>query len=71
MKTFHFFSCRDIKITIITSTFELEMTSSIFFKFHKISAHHVTYQVSASSDLNKKFWKICLFDHVFSQALPH
>ena len=37
MKTFHFFSCRDIKMTIMTSY----------------------------------FWrKICLFDHVFSQAFP-
>ena len=30
-----------------------------------------SFQVSVSSDLNQKiFWKICLLDHVFSQALP-
>ena len=53
-------------------TFKLEMMSSIFFNFTRFLPIVYSYQVSASSDLNQKnLWKICLFDHVFSQALPH
>ena len=50
-------------MTIITSYFQIRDDAINFIKFHK---------VSASSDLNqKKIGKICLFDHVFSQALVH
>ena len=70
MKTFHSLSCCDIKMRIMTSTFELEMTSSSFLNFTRFLPIVYSYQVSAWSELNqKKMWKICLFNHVFSQAL--
>ena len=71
MKTFHFFSCCEIKITIMTSYFRIrDEVIKIFLNFTRFLPIVCSYQVSESSDLNqKKFWKIFLFDHVFSQAL--
>ena len=37
MTTFHFLSCHDIKMKIMTSYFGIKDDVSNFFKFHKIS----------------------------------
>ena len=72
MKTSHFLSCRNIKMTIMTSYFRIrDEVIKIFLNFTRFLPITYSYQASASSDLNqKKFWKICLFYHAFSQALP-
>ena len=60
-------------MTIMTSYFRIrDDVVKYFLNFTRFLPIVYSYQVSASSGLNqKKFWKICLFDHVFSQALPH
>ena len=39
MKTFHFLSCPNIKMTIMTLYFRIRDNVINFFKFHKISTH--------------------------------
>ena len=72
MTTFHFLCCRDIKMTIMTSyvgtrddVINFFLISQDFYPSHIPTKcqHHLT-------RFRKNFWKICLFDHVFSQALP-
>ena len=70
-KTFHFFTCHDIKMMIMTSYIRIRDGIINFLKFTRFLSIIYSYQVSAWSDLHqKKNGKICLFDHVFSQALP-
>ena len=69
MKTLYFLSCRDIKMTIMMSYFQIRDDVINFLNFTRLLPIEYSYQVSASSDLNQKmFWKICIFYHVFSQA---
>ena len=72
METFHFLSCRNIKMTIMTSYIWIRDDVINFLKisqeFYPLCIptkfqHDVTW-------IRKKFRKICLFDHVCSQALP-
>ena len=70
MKTFHFLSCRHIKVTIMTSYFRIkDDVIKICLNFTRFLPIVYSYQVPASSDLNQK--KNCPFDQLFSQALPH
>ena len=72
MKTSHFLSYCDIKMTIMTSYFRIrDDIIKIVLDFTRFLPIAYSYQVSAWSDLNqKKFSKNLPFDHVFSQALP-
>ena len=72
IRTFHFPSCHDIKMMIITSYVRIRDDIINFFNFTRYLPIVYSYQILASSDLNqKKILRNCLFDHVFSQALPH
>ena len=55
MKTFHFLSCHDIKMTIMTSYFRInDDVIKFIFNFTRFLPIIYSYQVSASSDLNQK-----------------
>ena len=73
MRTFLFLSCRDIKMTIMTSYFRIRDDVIKFaFTFYKISTHPIFLPRFSIIWLESEnfFWKICLFDNVFNQALP-
>ena len=71
IKNFDFFSCHNIKITIIRSYFQIRddviiKNSQDFYRSYIPTKfqHHL-------SHLNgEKFWKTCLFDHVLAKHSP-
>ena len=55
MKTFHFLTCCDIKMKIVTSYFRIrDDVIKIILNFTRFPPIAYSYQVSASSDLNQK-----------------
>ena len=79
MKIFHFSSCHDIKMTIMTPYFRIRDDDINFFKFHKIFPTVYSNQVSASSHLNQKIFEkfaslnmfLAILANFINSALPN